>query len=851
MKLHSGPHSIHRPAHGRQGERLSPQFSQLQVAFSSRRVELQQTITGIDPERVLVIETIGDIENFANAVKRIPGLEWMGELDVDEITPDQDFYDTKKPTKKMSGRLYLVMTNQQALTQMLSLWNHYKANPAMVFDRGLTKFRYLFECLKDIRFWDVEDRFRDTGVLEAWKKDIESDGDRIIRFETELWYRDTEEKRNVNQRAVSDLIQNFNGNILKTCIIPEIGYHSLLAELPANAIQEIIAHPNTKLTECDGIMFFRPIGQMSVGKGSIHGEKSEISSEEIERLPIPSGEPLIAIFDGLPLAQHQLLLNRLIIDDPDDWSSAYLASDCEHGTGMASLIIHGDLNNGINPLSRRLYVRPIFKPDPSHPVREEYIPEEEELAIDLIHRAVRRVVEGDGGGPAVAPTVKIINLSIGDPNRQFYQIMSPLARLLDWLSIRYNVLFVVSAGNQMESIDTGLARDEFNRLSPVERENVVVQALFNDSHKRKILSPAESINALTVGSAHHDTAPLIPQNHRINPYEVGIPSPYSSFGSGYRRSVKPDLLYPGGRQFYEASRGNQDTIILEGSISIEPPGIKVAAPGRLAGDLNKTIFCCGTSNSAALISRSASICYDNLNEIFESQAPGIDHQSYIVPLLKAMVVHGCSWGETEYRIESILDLHDKKQLKNKIVRWCGYGISEIDKVLNCTENRATLLGHGQLNDDEAHIFSLPFPPSLSGRREWRKLTITLAWISPISAGTQKYRRASLWFDVGSEPFGSSRADVELNTARRGTIQHEVFEGDQIMPFSDGEALEIKVNCRKDAGNFNSPIKYGLVVSLEVAEGVDIPVYNEIRTRIAPPIQIRPGAPDTARGAGRA
>ena len=841
-KLHAGPHSIHKPSPDRQNERLSPQFAQLQEAFNTRRVEVQQTPSGIDPEKVLVIETIESIEKFANAVRRIPGLEWMAELEEEEIAPDRDFYDNKHPEKNISGRLYLIMTNQNALSQMLSLWNNYKRNSEMTFERGLTKFRSLFQNLKEIRYWDVQDRFRNTGAIESWKRDLESDPDRKIRFETELWYRSTEDKRRLSQNAIEDHIRQLGGNVLGQSIIQEIAYHSILAELPARTIREIIAHPATKLTECDGVMFIRPVGQMSVGKAPIEGELSEVAIDEIEQLPTHSGDPIIAVFDGLPLANHQLLLNRLIIDDPDDHASEYLTTDCEHGTAMASLIIHGDLSGGAHPLQRRIYMRPIMKPDPLHPAREEYIPEDEELAVDLIHRAVRRIAEGDGGEPAVAPTIKIINFSIGDPNRQFFQIMSPLARLLDWLSVKYNLLFVISAGNQFDTpIVTGLRRSDFENLSHIERETVVVQALYHDSQNRKILSPAESINALTVGSLHFDNAVVNPQDPRINLYTRELTSPYSSFGSGYRRAVKPDLVYSGGRLFYEEFLGDPNNISLVGGFSIGPPGIKVATPGRLAGDLNKTFFCCGTSNSAALISRYASICFDSLIEIFENQGPDTDYQPYIVPLLKTMVIHGCSWGESEAHLGSILHLSDRNQLKDKIVRWFGYGVPEIDKVLDCTEERATLLGYGQLNDDEAHVFRLPFPPSLSGRREWRKLTVTLAWFTPIASTTQKYRKASLWFDVGNHPFGASRTDVEWKTVRRGTVQHEIFEGEQILPFSDGEVLEIKVNCRKDAGNIDTPIKYGLIVSLEVATGVDIPIYNEIRTRIAPAIQIRPGA----------
>ena len=576
--LHNGPYSIHIPSTDRQRERLTPQFTQLQSTFDSRRVEVQQTLTGIDPERVLVIETIGSIDNFANAVKRIPGLEWMSELENDEIPPDEDFYNTSDREKKINGRLYLVMTNQQSLREMLSLWHRYTQDPLFRFEYGLGRFKSLFKCLKDIRYWDVEDRFNNTRVIDVWKKELEYEGTRPIRFETELWYRDSESKRQEVQRTVTSLVNEFGGHVLTQSIIPEIAYHSLLAELPANSIQEIIDHPYTSLTKFDGIMFFRPVGQMAVGKGLRQGERREINLDEITELPNVLEEPIIAVLDGLPLARHVLLSDRLVIDDPDNWAIDYLATDCEHGTGTTSLIIYGDLSNGIHPISRKIYVRPVFKPDPLSPVRDECIPEEEELAIDLIHRAVRRMVEGEEGEPAVAPAVKIINLSIGDPNRQFYYTMSPFARLVDWLSARYNLLFIVSAGNQLEPIDTGISRHRFDTLSHNQKEALLIRNLFNDLHNRKILSPAESINALTVGSSHDDSSGSNPRDSRLNLYDQPFPSPYSSFGLGYRRSVKPDLIFPGGRLLYDATMEHQGHLYLEAVSSFSPPGVQVALP---------------------------------------------------------------------------------------------------------------------------------------------------------------------------------------------------------------------------------------------------------------------------------
>ena len=135
-KGHGFPTHVHRPSHARQGQRLSPIFAQLQREFIARRVELQQTAAGVDPEQVLVIETIGSIENFANAIKRIDGFEWLGEIEADEIAPDEDFYDEDDAANELSGRLYLVMTNRRALDEMLSLWQRYQNDNNMVFVRG-------------------------------------------------------------------------------------------------------------------------------------------------------------------------------------------------------------------------------------------------------------------------------------------------------------------------------------------------------------------------------------------------------------------------------------------------------------------------------------------------------------------------------------------------------------------------------------------------------------------------------------------------------------------------------------------------------------------------------------------
>ena len=436
--------------------------------------------------------------------------------------------------------------------------------------------------------------------------------------------------------------------LLDDCIISDIAYHALLAEIPANAAQQIIEHPDVGLIKCDSVMFFRPVGQMATGKRSVEGE---LSDHEAEGMPLPAGDPIIAILDGLPLENHNLLANRLIIDDPDDYASAYTVPDRMHGTAMASLVVHGDLSDGAPPLPRPVYVRPIMKPIPwIHAPRPEQIPGDV-LVVDQIHRAVHRMFEDEGTHDASAPTIRIINFSIGDSYRQFTQILSPLAKLLDWLSVKYGVLFIISAGNHPQNITTDIAKIEYGGLSNREKEAAIVKALYGDARHRRILSPGESINGITVGSLHHDNATEVNVDHAVNLFENLLPSPVSAFGSGHRRGIKPDVLFNGGRVLYTEPLGRPMHAVFESRHMRISPGNKVASPSALAGDVNKAVYCCGTSNAAALISRMAAACHDSLVDVFEEQAPEIEMRSYIAPLIKTMIVHGCSWGEIGTRLQ--------------------------------------------------------------------------------------------------------------------------------------------------------------------------------------------------------
>lgn len=827
-KLPQGNGSYSKPTASRQHERLNSRFQSLRDALESQRLILQQSAVGVEPEQVLVFEIIGRVDDFVNAVNKIEGFEWLGEIDIEDIVPDEDFFEIRNGIRRestLNGRLYLIMSNCTAMNQLLSLWQIYTHNESVRFERGKSKFKNIFKLLKNVRKWDVQDRFEESNVLRIWEENLQIDPNRVIRFEIELWYRKNQDLRQSSYNSIRALVENINGRIITSCDIPEITYHSILAELPAIEIRNMLENNNTELVKCENIMFFRPSGQIvtSIEDTSIY---EQISSDA--DISTPMGEPVVAIFDGYPLVYHNKLAGRLIIDDPDTFEQYYQVEDRKHGTAMCSLIVRGDLNDNEAPLSTPLYVRPIMRPNELDRYRAEFVPNDI-LLVDTIHRAVKRMFEGEDGNPPVAPSVQIINLSICDPDRPFYHTMSPCAKLLDWLSWRYKVLFIISVGNHSKNLDIGLTKIEFGALTQIAKEKCILQTISNDSRNRRILSPSEAINSISVGSLQSDNATIDKFESRIDPYKSLLPSTYTAFGFGYRKAIKPDLTYQGGRELFDEPILNSNTQLTPRNYN-RPPGLSVALPDS---SLNAARHLIGTSNSAALVSRMGHFCHEILKDLFIEN--GIYTQNTAL-LIKAMLAHGCSWNNIGDNIEARIDLDDWRKVKNLKHKLIGYGLPNISKVQECTAQRVTVIGFGELMEEEAHVYSLPLPPSLASQTIKRRLTITLAWFAPVASDTQKYRIPRMWFESNNQ-LADTRLYYDEKAVRRGTLQHEIFEDNSATAFIDGDVIKIKVNCTKDAKNFEGSIAYGLIVSLEVAEGLDLPIYQEVRDRIIVPVQV--------------
>ncbi|CAD0008163.1 S8 family peptidase [Flavobacterium salmonis] len=187
--------------------------------------------------------------------------------------------------------------------------------------------------------------------------------------------------------------------------------------------------------------------------------------------------------------------------------------DCgyNHGTFVASRCVFGDeLDSclGTHMLDPYCYILdvPVFGIDEFGSTKN---PSEFELRI-----AIEEVVIGNH------EKVKVYNLSLGMPHPINDFEFSELAKLLDFLSKEYKVLFVIAAGNINKALGD-FPSDHFNHL------------------ESRIGCPAESLLGLTVGS-------IAKYSNKNSLSEHNVLSAFSRIGPGADKGIKPEVVAHGG-----------------------------------------------------------------------------------------------------------------------------------------------------------------------------------------------------------------------------------------------------------------------------------------------------------------
>ncbi len=418
--------------------------------------------------------------------------------------------------------------------------------------------------------------------------------------------------------------------------------------------------------------------------------------------------------------------------------------------------------------------------------------------------------------------------------------MSPLARLLDFLAAKYNIVFLVSAGNVTDQLVLPEFNQwgEFEAATPDARERAVLTALFAAKHERSLLSPAEAVNVLTIGAQHTDNvANRVGLNMAVDPFDdPALPNASCAIGLGYRRAVKPDLFLPAGREHVRMAAGGAGVRLRFGSPQ-RMYGLGAAAPdsGNL-GRLNQTIYTDGTSAATALATRAAHRIFDSLMDRDGGSLLADIPAEYYAAVVKTLLVHSARWNEKGDLIKELCGPADPRQFVERTAnatRFLGFGVPNIARVLDCAENQATLVGYGTLQPDHAHNYRIPLPPSLEGVTDPREVAITVTWFTPVRAGHQSYRTVKLEAApiqpkeaLGVLRFKDQPADPSV---KKGTVFHERFFGERAVPFIDDGHLSVRVWCKDDAGNDGNAVRYAIAVTIQA--GTPLRIYEQVRERL--------------------
>ena len=142
------------PDHGAQVTRVGRQIEHLKEDFVRYQGSLSGALVGLEPEMVLVIEIVGRLDDFRQAVEAA-GLEWLGETEIDDLEIEDDSFRERDATtgspidKPLNGRMFLAMSNMAGMQEILSLWDQWKANKNL--PHGKTKWKAVFEQLNVLR----------------------------------------------------------------------------------------------------------------------------------------------------------------------------------------------------------------------------------------------------------------------------------------------------------------------------------------------------------------------------------------------------------------------------------------------------------------------------------------------------------------------------------------------------------------------------------------------------------------------------------------------------------------------------------------------------------------------------
>ncbi len=533
-------------------------------------------------------------------------------------------------------------------------------------------------------------------------------------------------------------------------------------------------------------------------------EKIQVDFKDIR----PQGKPMddapgILVVDSGILPSHPLLINSVgdaiaiatkdqigvRPDDPYD--------EIGHGTQVAGIALYGDIQECIDNKefapefwifsSKVMYMDD--NGDPTYDINE--------LIEHQLYSAVTRIIEQ-------YPQCRIINLSLGCSDYRMFagKRQFDIASLIDELAYKFQLIFVICAGNYYEGF---------------EHNNYPEYLLDESTDSTKIIDTASSALGITVGALYNETipGPLIPRY-------VIQPSHYTRVGPGYNGMVKPELVEIGGGK-------DDDTFI---------PTIN----HNWINDHRLFTLDSGTSFSTPKVAH------------FIAKLM-ITYPLYSNNLLKALLLSSASIPEERPGSLRECNFFGNATNQQKLLNIYGYGQPNIDKAFYSERNRVLLIRENRIQNNHVHIYPLFLPSNFINNKGMRTISIALAF-DPVTnknridylgvmfemhlfkntdPNTLKQAYSEIDFNNNDEeqiPGLLKKQEIKLNPGlnirNKGVHQKGIVKFSKRPGIDPNVPLTLVILCKKRWVEKDYEQEYSVIVTVEHGENIDL--YNQIRIK---------------------
>jgi len=308
---------------------------------------------------------------------------------------------------------------------------------------------------------------------------------------------------------------------------------------------------------------------------------------------------------------------------------------------------------------------------------------------------------------------RIYNQSIAGISPCLTQTMTPWAAAIDKLSWEKDVLFLVAAGN-IEARASFVTRPSIS--AHLSQGRTYPSYLLAPS--ARVANPAQSFQALTVGSIAHSTYHNPPSRSMA---EANNPSSFSCSGPGIWGTIKPEVVEYGGDYVVDSATSPNFT-----------------TPEQVCPELVRSTLHGGKSISADAVG--TSFATPKVAHIAAALAAAFPYESTL--LYRALIVQSArlpAWTR-----DSTASLYHA-------IRMMGYGMPDLNRAIGNSLNRITLttIGNEHIQARQAKVYQVQVPEELLSQGEEPNILIeiTLSYVAePRRTRRNRRKYLSTWLD---------------------------------------------------------------------------------------------------------